>query len=204
MPQTKPPKAVVFDIGNVLIHWSYKAHFISRFGAEATARFLSETDILEIHERADAGAPFKETIMAYAQEKPDFAEMIHAWVADWRQMAGPEVEGTADILYALKERGVPVFALSNFAAENYEWSRAQYPVLQAFDQEFISGRLKQIKPNNAIYQTLETTTGLGGSDLYFIDDLADNIATARSRGWHGHLFRTAAELRAELREIGLL
>jgi 2-haloacid dehalogenase len=186
------------------VHWGYEAHFTKRFGAEATALFLADTDILAVHERTDAGAPFSTTIQGYAADRPDYAEMINAWVDDWCQMAAPEVEGAAEILFALKERGVSVFALSNFAAENYEWSKAQYPALQAFDREFISGRMNMAKPSPDIYAALEADTGLAGSDLFFADDREDNIATARARGWHGHVFRDADGLATALRDLGLL
>ena len=204
MPTPHIPKAVVFDIGNVLIHWGYEAHFNARFGPEQTARFLAETDILAVHESVDAGAPFTEALRAYAETRPDWAEMIHAWVDDWSEMAAPEIEGTADILRALKAKGIPVIALSNFGAENYEWSKAQYPVLQEFDQEFISGRMKMIKPDAEIYAALEAGTGLSGADLFFADDRADNIAAAQERGWQGHIFRDAAGLRSALVDLGLI
>ena len=115
-----PPKAIVFDIGNVLIHWGYKAHFIAKFGAECAYAFLEQTDILAVHARTDAGAPFTKTIRNHAQHHPHYADMIEAWVSDWKDMAAPEVDGSAQVLFDLKARKVPVYALSNFATENYE------------------------------------------------------------------------------------
>ncbi|MEL6583000.1 MAG: HAD-IA family hydrolase [Pseudomonadota bacterium] len=198
------PKAVIFDIGNVLIHWGYEAHFTAKFGAARTAQFLEATNILEVHNRTDAGAPFSETIRAHAALHPDYADMIHAWVEDWHHMAAPEVEGSAELLFALKAEGVPVFALSNFAAENYEWSKAQFAVLQAFDREFISGRMQMAKPDAAIYAAVEEATGLSGADLFFTDDRADNIEAAKARGWQTHQFTDANGLRAALTALGLI
>ena len=199
-----PPKAVVFDIGNVLIHWGYEINLVAKFGVERTYDFLEQTNILEVHARTDAGAPFTKTILEHAQHHPLYTDMIEAWMFDSKDMAAPEIEGSARVLFDLKAANVLVYALSNFAAENYEWSKSQYPVLQAFDAEFISGRMGMDKPHPEIYAALELETGLNGSDRIFADDRADNIAAARERGWHEHVLTTAARFRAELTRLGLL
>ncbi|WP_184008138.1 HAD family hydrolase [Rubricella aquisinus] len=198
------PQAVVFDIGNVLIEWNYEPYMRARFGAERTSRFLEETGIVEVHFRTDAGAPFSETIRAHAANHPDFADMIHAWVDHWLDLCGPVIGGMAEIMADLRARGVPIFALSNFAAENYEWTKEAFPILQGFDREFISGRMMMAKPDPAIYAAVEDATGLRGDELFFTDDRAENIDAARARGWHGHLFTDAPGLRQELSALGLL
>lgn len=197
-------KAAVFDIGNVLIEWNYAPYMSARFGADRTARFLEETGIVEVHFRTDAGEPFSETIRAHAANHPDFADMIHAWVDNWLDLCGPVIGGMAEIMDELRARNVPIFALSNFAAENYEWTKDTFPILQRFDREFISGRMMTAKPDPAIYQAVEQATGLTGADLFFTDDRDENIASARARGWQAHMFDGADGLRNALRNAGLL
>jgi len=98
---------------------------------------------------------------------------------------------------------MPVFALSNFGVESYEYAKSIYPELNEFDVEYISGRMKMIKPDAEIYEALEAGSGLSGSDLVFFDDREDNISAARARGWHGFLFTDSEQMRTDLGTLGL-
>jgi len=98
---------------------------------------------------------------------------------------------------------MPVFALSNFGVESYEYAKSVYPELDEFDVEFISGRLRMIKPDFGIYVHLEEETGLSGADLVFFDDRLDNIEAAQKRGWHGFVFTSPDQMAIDLQGLGL-
>ena len=85
---------------------------------------------------------------------------------------------------------MPVFVLSNFGAENFPLSQAQFPFLTEFDRFYISGRMKMRKPDPAIYAAVEADCGLPAQSLLFADDRAENIDAAHARGWQTHLFTT--------------
>ena len=68
------------------------------------------------------------------------------------------------------------------------WADRVYPFLTAFDQRFVSGALRMMKPDPAIYAAVEEGTGLSGAALLFADDRAENVAAAAARGWRAHLF----------------
>ena len=104
----------------------------------------------------------------------------------------------------MKASGIRVLALSNFWTETLVIAKGIHPVLQGFDQEFVSGHLGMIKPDPAIYATLEDGSGLSGPALLFTDDKAENIAAAEMRGWKGHLFEGAKGWRARLVAEGVL
>src|SRR3712207_6980068 len=53
-------------------------------------------------------------------------------------MAG-EIAGTVEILAELRERGVPLYALSNWSAETFPRAQARFPWLQWFRGIVISG-----------------------------------------------------------------
>jgi 2-haloacid dehalogenase len=44
---------------------------------------------------------------------------VRLWRDRWIEMAQPEIAGSVSLLTALKARGVPVFALSNFGVESF-------------------------------------------------------------------------------------
>ena len=99
---------------------------------------------------------------------------------------------------------MPVFALSNFGAQNFPLSEAQFPVLAEFDRRYISGEMGMVKPDPAIYAAVEADCGIAPDRLFFTDDRADNIAAARARGWVAHRFDGPAGLSQALIEHGVL
>jgi 2-haloacid dehalogenase len=198
-------KAVVFDIGNVLVEW-HPEKLYGRLIPDPAARaaFFAESGVEAMNLEVDRGAPFPGHIEAHAERNPRHAEMIRAWARHWHEMFHPAIPGTVTLLRALRRRGVPVHALSNFGAESFERARQLYPFLDEFDIPVISGRERTIKPEPRIYAILEERTGLAGDALLFADDREENIAAARARGWHGHLFRDPDGLARELRAHGLI
>lgn len=183
-------KAVVFDIGRVLIHWEPEAFYHAQIGADRSKALFEEVPLHEANLKVDRGAPFRETIYDLAQAHPKWATEIRWWHDRWLAMASPDIPHCARLLRALRAKGIPVFALSNFGIETFEIALKKYPVLNEFDQAYISGHLKCIKPDPEIYTHLEQGSGLSGDQLIFADDRPENIAAAAARGWKTHVFTT--------------
>ena len=101
-------------------------------------------------------------------------------------------------------RGVPIFGITNFGAEFWPPFRERWPVFDHFRDVVVSGVEKLAKPDPAIYALAEQRFGLPGSAMLFVDDNADNIASARDCGWHVHHFTDSALLRADLAARGLI
>lgn len=199
------PKAVVLDIGNVILNWDPDLLYRQLLPDEADREaFYSAADMAEMNLDVDRGAPFRDRIYAQAEKHPDHADLIRAWHDRWPEMLTPEITGTSAILRELRAQGTPVFALSNFGVDSYTLAQTIYPVLSEFDREYISGRLQCIKPDPRIYEILEQDSGLSGPDLCFFDDRQDNIEAARARGWQAHLFENPEKLRADLTNMGIL
>ena len=108
------------------------------------------------------------------------------------------------LLRALKSARVPVFALSNFGAQNFPLSQAEFPFLGEFDRYYISGQMGLIKPDPAIYAAVEADCGIAPEHLLFTDDRLDNIKAAGARGWQVHLFDGANGWAQCLARSGLL
>lgn len=196
--------AVVFDIGNVLIEWRPEAFYDAVIGPERRAALFAEVDLHGMNERVDLGENFHGEVSALARAHPDRAAEIMLWHDRWIEMASPSIPRSQRLLRALKARGVPVFALSNFGIETFEIARAQYPVFAEFDALFVSGHLRMAKPETPIYERLERETGVAPGRLLFTDDREDNIAAAHARGWQTHHFIGPEGLAERLVAEGLL
>lgn len=181
-------KAVIFDIGNVLIEWQPERFYDATIGEGARRAMFAAVDLHAMNDRVDSGGDFAGEIASTARLFPDHAEAILMWHRHWLDMARPEIPHSVRLLRALRARGVPVFALSNFGLEPFAMARATYPFLDEFDQLYLSGALGVTKPAPRIYELLEARCGIPADSLLFTDDRAENIAAAAARGWQTHLF----------------
>ncbi len=197
-------EAVVFDIGRVLVDWNPEGFYDARLGRKTRERFFAETRVTAMNDEIDRGEPFRETVTAHAARHPGWAGEIMHWHDSWEQLIGPDFPHSTRLLRALKARGVPVFALSNVGVETYGIVSKRYPVLAEFDQTFLSGALRLIKPDPRIYAAVEDGTGVAPGGLLFTDDRADNLDAAAARGWQTHLFEHPEGLAARLVAEGLL
>lgn len=197
-------EAVIFDIGNVLIEWQPQRYFDRVIGRPRRRELFAEVDIHGMMTRIDSGGDFAGVIGEIATRHPRWRAEIMRFRECWCDIASPEIPGSVAILRALRARGVPVFALSNFGAANFPLSVARFPFLAEFDRRYISGEMGMAKPDPEIYAALEADCGIAPERLLFTDDRADNIAAAAARGWQTHLFDGADGLAQSLRDCGLL
>ena len=181
-------EAVVFDIGRVLIHWDPEGFYDREIGQDRRRALFAEVDLERMNLRVDLGDPFAGSVYQLADENPLYRDEIRYWHDRWIDMASPAIPASVTLLRAIKAKGLPVFALSNFGRETFEIACEHYPFLTEFDRTFISAHHRMAKPDPAFYALLETDSGLSGASLFFTDDKPENIAAAKDRGWATHLF----------------
>lgn len=198
------PRAMVFDIGNVLITWDPEGFYDRTLGEARRRALFAAVDLHAMNEAVDAGAPFRGTIYAWAERHPDWAAEIRLWHDRWEDLASPRIDRSIRMLRALRARGVPVFALTNFGDESFAFAQTRIDVLNEFDRAYVSGRMKVTKPAPAIYAAVEADCGLPPAALLFTDDKPENIAAAQARGWQTHLFTGPEGLAQRLVTEGLL
>ena len=143
-------EAVVFDIGNVLIEWNPERFYTQAIGADRTKALFETVDLHEMNAQVDAGARFRDTVYACAAAHPEWETEIRWWYDRWIDLASPRIDGSIALLRALRAKGVPVFALSNFGIDSFAYAQTQYGFLTEFDQVYVSGHLGVIKPDPAI------------------------------------------------------
>lgn len=198
------PQAVIFDIGNVLTRWQPEAFYDRVIGEDRRRALFAEVDLHGMNDRIDEGALFRETIYDWANCYPHWCDEIRLWYDRWIELASPRIDGSIALQRALRARGVPVFALTNFGRHTFEDALPKMDFLQDFDRLYVSGRMGVIKPDPRIYQMVEEDCGLPPESLLFTDDRADNITAAARRGWRTHQFESWQGWAARLVAEGLL
>jgi 2-haloacid dehalogenase len=197
---------VIFDLGGVLIDWDPRHLYRKLFGGDDAAmeHFLATVCTHEWNRGQDAGRTFAEGAVLLKAEHPDKAELIDAYGARFDEMMAGPIEGSVAILAELRERGTPLYALTNFSAETYPPAYARFEFLRWFRGVIVSGQVKALKPNPEIYRALIDTHAIDPQRAIFIDDVPANAAAAAAHGIHGIHFTTPEALRADLVALGLL
>ena len=198
------PKVVVWDIGNVLLDWS-PDYLYNRLIPDEAARadFFARLPFDEMNLAGDRDGDLEAKVAGMADRYPEDAMLILPWWAGWDRMVGGLIAASVALRDSLRARGVPCWALSNFAADSWERAATMMPELTAFDGLIISGRERMVKPDDAFFALAEQRFGQTGADIFFIDDRAANIEAAKARAWRGHMFETPGGLAQALGEVGL-
>lgn len=200
-------RAVIFDLGGVLLEWSplalYKKHFPALTEAEIRA-FLEEVNFLAWNLEQDKGRPFTEGVAALSARFPHRAALIRAYHEHWRDCIPGPIEGTAQILYELGRNGLKRAALTNFSAEKLALVRPRFAFFDWFDVMIVSGEVGMVKPDPGIYHLTLERLACQAQECVFIDDSLANVETARQLGFHAVHFQSPQQLRAALQAWRLL
>jgi 2-haloacid dehalogenase len=199
------PTAVVFDIGRVLFEWDLRVLFAKLIDEpEQLDWFLTHVVTEDWHFQADAGRPLAEMVAERQAQFPGHAHLIDAYANRFNETVDRPIPGTHLLVRRLHAAGVPLYALTNFGAEFFARFRPTQPIFELFADIVVSGEECLAKPDPRIYAIAERRFGRAPGELFFTDDNPANVAAARARGWHAHLFDSAARLQAELTGAGLL
>ena len=196
---------VVFDVGKVLFEWDLRYLFAKLIDDEAELDwFLANVVTPKWHFQHDAGRPLADMVAELAALHPAYAPHIEAYRTRFNETIPGPVAGSLEIVSELAERGVPLFAITNFGAEFWDIFRPTQPIFDNFGDIIVSGVEKMVKPDPAIYALALERFDLEPGEAIFVDDNIDNVISARANGFVAHHFTGAPALRAELAKFGLV
>jgi 2-haloacid dehalogenase len=208
MADERRVSTVIFDLGGVLIDWNprylYRKLFVD--DEPRMERFLTEVTTAAWNHSLDAGKPFAEGVAELIAKHPVERERIEAYHSRWIETISGPILGTVEILEDLAERKVPLYAITNWAAETFDIVRRDpaYAFLDLFREIYVSGSLRMAKPEPAIFHHALGRIGGEASDCLFIDDVEKNIRAAAALGITVHHFTSPEGLAADLQQRGLL
>jgi 2-haloacid dehalogenase len=199
-------KAIIFDFGGVLLDWNprnlYEHYFPN--DPQAMEEFLTEINFMEWNAQQDKGRPFAEGVALLSKEFPQHANLIRAYYENWVNSIVGQIDGSVEILISLKQKGHPIYGLSNWSAETFPLARKRYQVFELFDDYVLSGDINLIKPDAAIFHHALEKFGRTAQECLFIDDSQPNIITASRLGFDTILFESPTQLRDQLTARKLL
>ena len=203
----RPGRSIaVFDLGGVLLDWNPRHLYRKLFAGDEAAmeHFLATVCTHEWNRCQDAGRSFAEGGRLLTAEHPDKVELIDAYGARFDEMIAGPIAGVVEILAELRDRGTPLYGLTNWSAETYQPTRKRFAFLSWFRGILVSGEVGVIKPDPRIFELLIERFAINPGNAVYIDDVEANVAAAQSFGIHAIQFTTPARLRRELTRLGLL
>jgi len=198
-------KAVVFDLGKVLLDFDYSiaARKISqraRIRAQELTRFIGQDSLVVRYESGLVSSQeFYTRICAltgYGGTFQEFGELF----ADIFTPIAPMIELQA----ALRERKLPTYVFSNTNELVVDYIRRNYPFFANFDGYILSYEHRTMKPEARLYEVVERQSGRQGAEILYLDDRPENVAAGAARGWQAVLHESSAKSMAAVNQLGLL
>jgi putative hydrolase of the HAD superfamily len=196
---------LIFDMGNVLIHWD-PPRFMERMGLPEEDRALLLTEVFGSVEwiQTDRGTlSFEDGLKEMCARLPErLHRAARELTLDWWKDNLLPVEGMAELVRELKGLGYNIYLLSNAKLDLHQYFD-RIPGSECFDGMIVSADWKLLKPQPELYHVLLQEYGLKAEECFFTDDLNINIEAAVLVGMSGTVFRGAAGLRRTLTEAGV-
>ncbi len=197
-------KAIIFDLGGVLLKWSplalYRKHF-PHLSSEEIETFFSEVDFNAWNLEQDKGRPFDEGVADLSARFPHRAALIRAYHEHWLDCIPGPIDGTVRILEGLSGNGLKIIALTNFSGEKFALTRQKFPFFRYFDDVIVSGHEKLVKPDPAIYHRTLERIDCQAHECVFVDDSLPNVDMARRLGFQAIHFQSPEQIKLELEQI---
>ncbi|HNX68062.1 MAG TPA: HAD family phosphatase [Candidatus Omnitrophota bacterium] len=196
-------KAVIFDLGNVLVNYDVKkaAKRFSEAGGISKLRiwahfFLSKFEQAYTRGEISTREFYREACRVF--KKPvSYSTFKHYWNDIFWENPG------MDRLLARIKKHYPLYLISNTNALHFAHIKKEFKILRHFDRKFPSHEVGARKPDLKIYRRVLKKIGFRPEETVFIDDMKSFIKGARKAGMYAIRFRDRERLVKDLRRLGI-
>ncbi len=108
--------------------------------------------------------------------------------AAWCSMLGEEIRGMAQLVDDAVTAGVEPVFLSDVSAFHYGLVSRKLSFMDRMAGAVLSYEVGALKPDPAMFETMEQRFCDGGVPTLYVDDRADCVEAARARGWQAYRF----------------
>ena len=196
-------KAVVFDLGKVLVPFDFKIGYRALegacpYGAEEIRRRIAQSGLVAPFETGlIEPLDFFAKLSATLDLTLDYAGFCRAWSSIFfgQLIADPVLESLGTRYRLL--------LLSNTNAIHWQMIREKYRMVAYFHDCVLSFEERAMKPDPAIYRALVARAGCRPEECFFTDDIALNVEGARREGIDAVQFESPAQLQGEMASRGI-
>ena len=178
------PKAVVFDLGKVLLDFDYGklARNMKQHCTVSVEELISALNQSELLHRYETGLLTSQAFFEEVKRLSRFQHDYEKFEPLFADIFTP-ISGMIDLQRRLQTRGIPTYVFSNTNEIAVKHIRQTYPFFSNFAGYVYSYEQRAMKPDPRIYEEVEKLTKRNGADLLYIDDRPENIDQGNSRGW---------------------
>ncbi|MGB4769951.1 MAG: HAD family phosphatase [Chitinophagaceae bacterium] len=198
-------KTVIFDLGGVLIDWNPDYLYKTIFDSEEEMKwFYDNICTPDWNEEQDAGRDLNEGTEILVKKFPEHEHNIRAYYSRWEEMLNGPIHDTVEIFKELKASNFyQILALTNWSHQTFPIALERFDFLHWFDGKVVSGEEKTRKPFLDIYEMVINRYNVDPASAVYIDDNARNLVPARELGMAAIHFKNPAQLREELKALGV-
>ncbi|MEM1364848.1 MAG: HAD family phosphatase [Pseudomonadota bacterium] len=195
---------IVYDIGKVLIRYDPERAYLDLItDAETRAWFLDNVCTNGWNLEQDRGRSWVDAEAELIEQHPRWEAEIRAFRNNWHLMVHDRIAESVALFEALIDAGHDVTLLTNFASDTFRQAQDIFPFLKRGRGVTVSGDVRLIKPDRAIYDLHAKTFDLHPAATIFIDDSLPNVHAAHAAGWHSEQFTDTQTWRGALARHGI-
>jgi FMN phosphatase YigB (HAD superfamily) len=200
----KPPRAVIFDVGRVIIRVDLSRSMSSLGKRDG----LNHEQVLRELEADPRWPDWQEGRMtprdwhAHLAKKLQFTYDFDEFCAIWNGVLAPG-QILPDTLFERLGRACRLGLLSNTDPIHVAHFEANYSFVRHFPSRVYSCRVGSSKPSPAIYHRALREVEATPEETLFIDDMPENATAAARLGIGGYHFTSAEELQSDLLRLKL-
>lgn len=206
MSRGKDIKAVIFDLGNVLVDFDHtiaakKIARLSNKKEEEIFELFFDSDIIgKFEEGAFSPDKFFREVSSLLGLEISFKEFLPIWNEIF--FLSPKNRFVYASAVKLKNR-YKLLLLSNINILHYDYLKANFPVFDVFDNIVTSFDAGSRKPDSRIYQKALDIIGSPAESVFYTDDRLDLIDKSLELGINGFQFQSEEKLVNDLLSVGI-
>jgi putative hydrolase of the HAD superfamily len=199
------PKALIFDLGKVLVPFDFMRAYdrmqpLCGYPVAEIRRRTGATGLVPQLEMGKvSSSDFVARLGAALGVSFDFAEFCEIWSSIFL----PETLVPESLIIGLKQR-YPLVLLSNTNEMHFEMLERTYSILSHFEKRVLSHEVGAAKPDPLIYRRAVELAGCTPEECFFTDDIAEYVEGARKLGIDAVQFQSAEKLLQDLAERGIV
>lgn len=203
-PTEKTPRAVIFDIGRVIIRvdMSRSMEALGKCGGMSHVQVLRELEADPHWPDWQEGRMSPRDWHTHLSRRLHFSYSFEEFCAIWNSVLIPETI-LPDNLFEHLATKCSLALLSNTDPIHVAHFEATFPFVRHFPKRVYSCHVGLSKPSPAIYHHTLREVGAMPDEAVFIDDIHENVLAAASVGISAFHFTSPEELVREFSRLGL-
>jgi len=198
-------KAIVFDLGNVLIPFDYSG-LISKLnelkeGLGERFTQLYKTNY-HVHRNFEKGLMNENSFLEIMLDWTEGVLSKYEFCRYYSEIF-TENKSLTKLLPALK-KNYKLILLSNTNSIHKKYGWDKFKFLKYFDKLILSHEVGAVKPEPMIYKAVMNFTKLPPECHLFIDDIKEYVEASKKIGWKAIQFKGTPDLLKEFKEIGII